>query len=44
MIWTVVLMAKVGEVLMLVETGVDDTVDAVQVGWYRVVAAGAQIE
>ncbi len=30
---TAALLAKVGEVLMLVETVVGDTVDALQVGW-----------
>ncbi len=37
------LMVKVGEELMVVETVVDDTVDALQGGWYQLMAAVAQI-
>ncbi len=44
MMRTAMLLAEVGEVLMVVETVGDDTVDALQVGWYQVVAARAQIE
>ncbi len=40
-IWTAASLVKLGEVLILVETVVDDTVDALQVGWYQVMATKA---
>ncbi len=42
--WAAASLAKVGEVLSVMEKIDDDTIDAVQGGWYQVMAVRAQIE